>query len=89
VQITVELSLYPLTSDFEEPIISFIKILKSHAGIEVHTHSMSSYIKGECNVVFNAISNSFELVSAKTDTISLVVKIVNRDFPVNKGFIEF
>ncbi|NNF22238.1 MAG: hypothetical protein HKN67_09860 [Saprospiraceae bacterium] len=84
--ITVELSLYPLDHEFEGPIISFIKSLKSSEDVEVFTHSMSSYIRGESGAVFNAINKSLKSVGDQTDTMSLVMKIVNRPLYPEKGF---
>ena len=87
--VTAELSLYPLESEFESDIISFIKYLKAQADIEVHSHSMSTYIIGESGIVFRAIQEAFEKISQSVDTSSLVIKMVNRRLPVEKGFLEF
>jgi uncharacterized protein YqgV (UPF0045/DUF77 family) len=84
--VTTELSLYPLTKDYEGPIIAFIKKLKESTDIEVYTHSMSTYVKGESQVVFTAV----EAALASCDgTVSLVMKTINRDLPVEGGFLEF
>ena len=87
--VTVELSLYPLHSEFEEPIINFIKALKSNPDIEVFTHSMSSYIKGEYDQVFAAIKEAYSLACLDVDTVSLVLKMVNRALPIEKGLLDF
>ena len=88
-KVTAELSLYPLEADFEDCIISFIQHLKKFDKIEVLTHSMSSYVKGESKDVFRAIDAALEAVNDKTDTLSLVIKIINRDLPVEQGFLNF
>ena len=84
--VTTELSLYPLTNDYEGPIIAFIRNLRNDSGLQVHTHSMSTYIKGESKKVFTAIESAL----AETEgTVSLVIKVINRDLPVEQGFIDF
>ncbi|MBT8232737.1 MAG: hypothetical protein HKN51_13420 [Saprospiraceae bacterium] len=88
-QVTAELSLYPLTKDYESPIISFIQHLKNHSEIQVNTHAMSTFVKGNNSDVFNAISNSLEIVNKEIETVSLVIKVITRDLPVEKGFLNF
>lgn len=87
--VTVEMSLYPLTKDYEGPIISFIQQLKSKEALSVNTSSMSTYVKGEGRVVFMAIAEAMEKVDDLGFTASLVMKVINRDLPVEQGFLEF
>lgn len=87
-KITAELSLYPLKDDYEGHIITFIKGLKSSSHVEVMTHSMSTFIKGQSKDVFDAIDKAMAS-GADLDTFSLVIKIINRDLPVEKGFLNF
>ena len=84
--VTTELSLYPLTKDYEGPIIKFIQALKGQSDIQVYTHSMSTFVKGESKAVFDAIESA---LSDMDGTVSLVIKAINRDLPVEKGFLEF
>jgi uncharacterized protein YqgV (UPF0045/DUF77 family) len=87
--ITAELSLYPLQENYEETIISFIKSLKSQNNIAVYTHAMSTFVKGEHKDVMNAITIALESADNSSKGFSLVTKIINRDLPVEKGFLEF
>ena len=84
--VTTELSLYPLTKDYEAPIISFIQALKANTEIKVYTHSMSTYVKGESPAVFSSIESA---LSSLDQTASLVIKVINRDLPVEQGFLNF
>lgn len=86
-KVTAELSLYPLADDYEGPVIRFIKALQLNTDVSVHTHSMSTFVKGECKQVMEAIANAMEDVGESS--ASLVIKILNRDLPVEKGFLEF
>ena len=87
-QITAEISLYPLQENFEQVIIAFIGELKRSEGIEIHTHSMSTFVKGENALVFDAISKALETTGLNSDTVSLVIKIINRNLPVEQGFLN-
>lgn len=87
-KITAELSLYPLKTNYEEYIIDFIRSLKSSADIEVLTTAMSTYVKGESSEVFKAINNALAADNEET-TFSLVIKLINRDLPVQDGFLNF
>ena len=87
--VTAELSLYPLTKDYEEPIILFIKKLKEHKALQVMTHSMSTYVTGDNTEVFSAINSALEAVDSQGFTVSLVLKIINKKLPVDAGFLEF
>jgi len=87
--VTAELSLYPLTTDYEPTIIAFIKKLKSYPHIEVNTHAMSTFVRGESDQVFESINAALLAVNDKTETVSLVIKMINRQLPVDKGFLNF
>ena len=87
--LTAELSLYPLKTDYEASIINFIKKLKSHTKIEVHTHAMSTFVKGPSQFVFEAINEAMSSTLNDNITASLVMKLINRDLPIEKGFLDF
>jgi len=87
--VTAELSLYPLTENYEGCIIAFIKKLKSHSGIKVQTHAMSTFVKGESTLVFKAIDAALISANQEVETLSLVIKAITRNLPVEKGFLEF
>jgi len=87
-QVTAEISLYPLVADYESIIIDFIKNLNSDPSLQVLTHAMSTYVRGENFNVFNAISKALESANQNAETLSLVIKLINRDLPVGKK-LEF
>ncbi len=87
--ITAELSLYPLEKDYEESIIHFIRKLKENDGVEVMTHAMSTFVKGESKQVFAAIEQAMAEVDNRSVTFSLVIKAINRSLPVEQGFLSF
>jgi uncharacterized protein YqgV (UPF0045/DUF77 family) len=88
VKITAELSLYPLKNNYEEYIFTFIESLRSYPSVDVVTHSVSTFVKGQRKDVFDAIEMAMASVS-DVDTFSLVMKIINRDLPIENGFLIF
>jgi uncharacterized protein YqgV (UPF0045/DUF77 family) len=87
--VTAEISLYPLTTDYEADIIAFIQLLHTQEHIEVFSHSMSTFVRGESAFIFKAINAAFDAIGAQKDTLSLVIKMINRPLPIEKGFLKF
>lgn len=85
--ITAEISHYPLAQEYESFIIAFIDSLKNVDGVDVWTHAMSTFVKGESNLVFEAIDKA--ICSSPEQAASTVIKIVNRDLPVESGLLNF
>ena len=65
-QVAVDISLYPLSSDFIPPIADVIERLNAYPEIAVVTNPMSTQLRGEFGVVMDAlkaeIGTTFEAV---------------------------
>lgn len=76
--ISVDISFYPLHEEFVPPILDFINRLKTHESLLVRTNGLSTQVFGEFDVVMEAvrseIKKSFELPHSV-----FVLKIVNAD----------
>ena len=63
-EITVEISLYPLNENFKEIIKEFIFNLNKYQNINFVTNNISTQIAGEYNIIMdilkNEIKNTFE-----------------------------
>lgn len=63
-KVAVDISLYPLNAEFIPPIKDVIARLNRHEGIEVVTNPMSTQLRGEFDLVMDAlkleIGQSFE-----------------------------
>lgn len=88
-QITCEISLYPLAQNYEHTIIEVIKYFKSNEQLSVMTTAMSTYVKGDSDDVFNQLQGLYNQPLLSEMTSSLVVKIINRDLPVEDGYLTF
>ncbi len=77
-KISVEISYYPLTEEYIQPIKSFIERLREDEYLVVNTNGMSTQVFGEYDQVFSTITReikkSFELPHS-----IFVMKIINND----------
>jgi uncharacterized protein YqgV (UPF0045/DUF77 family) len=77
--ITAELSLYPLTGDYVPTIQAYIDELNTIDGLEVRTHALSTEVFGEYSAVMLAIQNVTHTVFCADPAAVLVAKFLNRD----------
>lgn len=59
-QISIDISYYPLTEKYLEPIKAFIANLNSYEEIKVQTNGMSTQVFGEYNTVMGIITDEIE-----------------------------
>ena len=76
--ISVELTLTPLQDTFEEPIINFIKKLRS-SGLTVLENPLSTQIYGEYDAVMNILNVEIKEAFEMMDKGLLYMKIVKSD----------
>jgi uncharacterized protein YqgV (UPF0045/DUF77 family) len=55
VKIAVEISFYPLNSDFKPPIRDFITRLRDNPGLDVTSNRMSTMIVGDYDLVIDTL----------------------------------
>lgn len=75
--ISAEISLYPLTPDYENIIIDFIHLLRAQPGLKVTTNGLSTQLTGEYSAVMAGITLAMEPTLAGKITCSFVLKILN------------
>ncbi len=75
-QVSVDLSLYPLTADYEAPIIAFIRRLQDY-DIEVATNPLTTQLTGEYDTVMHALTEAMRPTLAAAESCSFVIKILN------------
>lgn len=61
-QVAVEISLYPLSDDFEKPVDTFLSLLASNETIEIECGKMSSILTGGLADIMKALSEAMEEV---------------------------
>ena len=78
-QLSVEVSMYPLDANYEKPILDFIKRLQKHTLIKVQTNTMSTQIFGPYDAVMNAIQQEMKSTFLQEDKVVMVMKFINSD----------
>lgn len=75
-QISIDISYYPLTEKYLEPIKAFIANLNSYEEIKVQTNGMSTQVFGEYNTVMGIITDEIEYAIELPHSI-FILKIAN------------
>ena len=78
-QISVEISLYPLRENFISPIENFISRLKKYDSIEVRTNNMSTQLFGEFDDLIKILKVEMEKTFKNETNSAFNLKIVNGD----------
>jgi uncharacterized protein YqgV (UPF0045/DUF77 family) len=79
-QISLEISLYPLDQQYGLPILEFLdKLRQRYPALDVTTTTMSTQIFGEYDEVMPAVVNEMKTVFSTDNTVVMVMKIVNQD----------
>ncbi|UCE93012.1 MAG: thiamine-binding protein [Flavobacteriaceae bacterium] len=76
--ISVDISMYPLHKDFEEPIIKFIKSLRA-SGLHVEENGLSTQVFGPYSEVMNFLNENIHSALLNEKNCVFVLKIVTDD----------
>ncbi|WP_299710212.1 hypothetical protein [uncultured Tenacibaculum sp.] len=77
-KISVELTLTPLQDNFEEPIINFIKKLRT-SGVTVLENPLSTQVYGEYDTIMELLTKEIKEAFELIDNGLLQMKIVKSD----------
>ncbi len=77
--LTVELSFYPLTRDYEERVVAFIRRLRQQPGLKMHVGGTSTLICGDHDTLFDLLRDATREFNMDDDTCIFVAKFLNRD----------
>ena len=76
-RVAVDISLYPLDSDFIAPIKDVIRRLNSHDSIEVVTNPMSTQLRGEYEQVMDALKQEIGVTFGELPKAVFAIRILN------------
>lgn len=79
-KIGVEISMYPLTKDFEPLILKFIEDLKIN-GLRPQTNGMSTQVFGEIDEVFDKIKSAVKTSMVAGKQVVFNFKVLNNPLP--------
>ena len=75
-EISVDISFYPLKEEYVEPILAFIKGLESNPNITVKKNQLSTQIYGDYDAVMSLITSEMKDVFAAMPHSAMVMKFV-------------
>ncbi len=73
----VEITKYPLTPEYETPILDFIHRIKAYDGLEITTGETSTVIRGDYDHVMNILTKEMKTSLDGAVRTSFVVKVLN------------
>ncbi len=76
---SVEISMYPLKTDFGTPILKFIDRLRQNEELDVLTNNMSTQVFGDYDVLMAALTKEMKQSFLEEGTVVMVMKVVNMD----------
>ena len=75
-EITVEISYYPLDEKFEQPVLDFIELLQQESNVKVEPGHMSTIIAGEYSDVMMLLTESIRPFMEKMPSV-FAMRITN------------
>jgi len=78
---TIEISLYPLDTDYIPPIKEFIERLNTYPELAVITNAMSTQVAGEHNRLFEVLGNETQRTFAAAGRKVFVMKVLGGEVP--------
>ncbi|MEM7707946.1 MAG: hypothetical protein AAF358_20515 [Pseudomonadota bacterium] len=76
-QVSVEISLYPLTEQFVTPIADFIDRLNQYPELTVQTNCMSTQVFGPYGRTLEILAAEMQKTHADVPKASFVMKVLN------------
>ena len=84
-KITVDISMYPLDSNYKPPIKDFIRRLRKHANIELVTNQLSTQVCGEFGAVTTALNACMEESMAENGRVVFVTRYLNAELDIKSA----
>jgi uncharacterized protein YqgV (UPF0045/DUF77 family) len=78
-RVSVDISLYPLTENFVEPILNFIEKLENNPKLNISRNNLSTQVFGEYRDVMDAMDEEIEAVFAQLPHSVFVLKMIGND----------
>jgi len=81
-KITVDISMYPLDSNYVPAIKAFIRALREHDGLEIVTNQLSTQIRGEFNNVTTTLNHCMRESMLGNHKVVFVTRYLNSDLNI-------
>ncbi len=74
---SAEISLYPLTTDYETAVLDFIHRLRSHEGLTIRVNELSTHITGDYDKLMQALSEEMKETFHRGRVSAFNLKVLN------------
>ncbi len=78
-EISVDISMYPLQKDFETPILAFIAMLEKEKSVEVVRNELSTQVHGDYKVIMALLEKEIFSVFTEIPDSIFVLKFVGNN----------
>lgn len=78
-EISVDISLYPLQKGFEEPILAFIAALEQETSVEVVRNELSTQVHGDYTTIMQLLEKEILSVFNEIPDSIFVIKLVGNN----------
>ena len=78
-EISVDISMYPLQKDFEAPILAFIELLEKEVRVEVVRNELSTQVHGDYKVIMSLLEKEMFSVFTEIPDSIFVLKFVGNN----------
>jgi len=84
-EISAEISLYPLSEDYVDDVKGFIRELRRFPGLTVVTNQMSTQVTGGFDAVTRAVTSTMRRSMEGGDIRVFVIKYLNRSLEIQRN----
>ena len=78
-EISVDISMYPLQKDFEAPILVFIEMLEKEASVEVVRNELSTQVHGDYKTIMALLEKEMFSVFTEIPDSIFVMKFIGNN----------
>lgn len=78
-EISVDISMYPLQKEFEAPILAFIDMLEKEQSIEVVRNELSTQVHGDYKTIMSLLEKEMFSVFTEIPDSVFVLKLVGNN----------
>ena len=79
-EVTVEISMYPLREDYEPPILGFIAAVKKENRIHVTVNPTATHLFGDYDLVMATVKDQIRVSFEKYGKCVFAFKVLNGNF---------
>ena len=82
--ITVDISMYPLDARYKPAIKAFVRRLREFEGLTLVTNQMSTQVNGDFDAVTSAINSCMRESMEQQDKVVFVARYLNADLDISR-----